>query len=279
MKRDEYVPFKHNDFDVSTKNEPFIDTTIEVDVRLYPDMYKAYNNFSATYGISRENFILTNGCESALRIAMLAIRPGKLSIECPTWARVQVECEALGIPYDFVNYKYKDGIFSPEREVVNDLYTTDTYNNLFQHDNVIGYSKTILDETYTSRMLFANEKVFNKNTIIIGSFSKTVGAGLRLGYCIFSNEWTDRFNLLREQYVSATACEWLDSYQILMPQLKSIDIPYRIVTKHPVYTTVEAKTLSIPHKHFIVSETDFCRFGNTKDMSALEKELQHGLGV
>lgn len=279
MKRDDYQPAEQNPFGISTKNEPWTERHIEIDARPYPDMHRAYRDFSKAYKIPLNNFILTNGCESALRIALLALRSHKLTIEQPTWARVQVECEALDIQYDFINYQYKDGIFFPEKSALGDLYATDTYNNLFRHENIIGHGRTILDETYTSKTLLADQKELNENTIIIGSFSKTGGAGLRLGYCIFSDEWADRFNMLREQYISPAACEWLATSLIPTLTVKDIEIPYRIITQHPVYTTVEAKTLPIPHKHFQVSGVDFCRFGVQHDMTDIVKELNNGCSI
>lgn len=276
MKRDDYEKLKPNSLGISTKNEPLEDNVLTVNTRAYPDMYKAYADFSKAYGIPLGNFILTNGCESALRIALLALRPDKLTIEQPTWARVQVECEALDIDYDCIDYRYYDGIFYPEREVSPGfLYTTDTYNNLFRHENIKNRGITIMDETYTSRSLFAERKEFRSDKIVIGSFSKTGGAGLRLGYCIFSDCWSERFNLLREQYISPAACEWLATSSIPLQFVDDTKIPYRIVTQHPVYTTVEAKSLPIPHKHFKVSGIDFCRFGTKYDMTDLVRELSH----
>jgi hypothetical protein len=261
--RDQYKPLI--DSDISTKNEPCVDRIMTINAKLYPDMYKAYQSFSKLFNMPIGNFILTNGCENALKIALLALRVKDITLEKPTWGMVQVDCEALDIAYDFCNYEYKNGVFVPEKKNIctKFLYTTDAYNNFFKHRDISFNSgvTTILDETYTARQLLANKKNIADNTIIIGSFSKTVGAGLRLGYCLFSERWKERFQLLREQYVSAAACQWLDSAVTLCINDSPIeDIPYEIVSQHPVYITVKAKALPIPHKHFKVSGVDFCRF-------------------
>lgn len=260
FEREDYKPYVSSL--LSTKNEPGDDNILVFNAREYPDMHHAYASFSRLFNIPIGNFILTNGCENAMKIALLALRVKELTIEKPTWAMVQVDCEALDIAYNFHNYEFKDGIFRPEAKSIDTdfLYTTDTYNNLFEHKNIFFEGVTILDETYTQRQLISSAKDINDNKIIIGSFSKTAGAGLRLGYCLFSDKWKRRFQLLREQYISSAACKWLINTKGLYNNASPVgNIPYEVVSYHPVYITVKAKELPFPHKHFTISGVDFCR--------------------
>lgn len=247
---------------LSTKNEPGEGNIFAFNARQYPDMYRAYESFSKLFHIPIGNFILTNGCENAMKIALLALRVKELTIENPTWEMVRVDCEALEIAYTFHNYEFKDGIFAPEVKSIDTefLYMTDTYNNLFRHENISFDGVKILDETYTQCQLLANVKDINDNKVVIGSFSKTIGAGLRLGYCLFTDKWRRRFQLLREQYISPAACKWLINTKGLCNNAVLVgNIPYEVVSEHPVYLTVKAKELPVPHKHFVISGVDFCR--------------------
>ena len=51
----------------SIKDEPVTcEALADTEARTYPDMFEAYKNFAQTYNLSRDSFILTNGCENAV---------------------------------------------------------------------------------------------------------------------------------------------------------------------------------------------------------------------
>lgn len=260
MRRTDYI--RDDEFLISTKNEPSIYSR-------YPDMYVAYENFSKFFNVAQENFILTNGCENALRIALIMTCPERIYIEYPTWGLVAVICEAFHIPYKYMDFHYDNSEFVLDATNTDGaIYTTDEYSNVIKHKNVNGYNDTtmlIVDETYTNRVLSSKNKIFEKNKIIIGSFSKCADPAIRLGYVLFDDEYNDRFQMLREQYIGGEAIKYLRNPSMHYNPIWKWDIPYEIVTQHSVYTTVKAKTLPIPHKHFLIDGIDLCRFGNVGD--------------
>ena len=260
MRRTDYI--RDDEFLISTKNEPSIYSR-------YPDMYTAYENFSKHFKIASENFILTNGCENALRIALIMTCPERLYIEHPTWGLVNVICEAFNIRYTQMDFHYKNGAFSVDASnAYGAIYTTDEYSNVIKHENVGGYNDTtmlIVDETYTNRVLLSTNKIFERNKIIIGSFSKCADPAIRLGYILFHDEYNDRFQMLREQYIGGEAIKYLRNPFMHYNPIWKWDIPYEIVAQHSVYTTVKAKSLPIPHKAFLIDGIELCRFGNVRD--------------
>lgn len=257
----------------NTRHHSWISVKNELDCigRSYPDMDLAYINFSEQFDIPIGNFILTNGCESALRISLLATKIKYLLLENPTWQLANIMANAIDIKTTNLSYHYDTRFYidSPPKE--GPVYHTDKFNNLFGHDMITDYRDLIiLDETYTNGTLFNSDRIIPENRIVIGSFSKSSSAAMRLGYCIFSNTWYDRFYSLRDRYISREACSWLNTPSFVSQPLWNWDIPYNIVSQHPVYTTVIAKTLPIPHKKFTVDGIDFCRFGNV--MNSWKKE-------
>lgn len=97
------------------------------------------------------------------------------------------------------------------------LYTTDHFNNYFKHErNSISYTISdpkvwmITDETYTLRSLIDTvfkeregyeDHITRNNKFYIGSLSKVLGCGIRLGYIVFHSDYKDIFNLFRPQYL------------------------------------------------------------------------------
>lgn len=264
----------------SIKNEPWYGESYHW---RYPDMYQVYEMFSKRFEIHRDNFILTNGCENALRIALLALgRNKKLTIENPTWALTNVIAESFDMRYDHLNYEYQDGKFIPEhKEDIELLYVTDTYNNLFKHEmpEIPSNAIVIIDETYTLAALRNPGRQITDNKVIIGSFSKFSGPGYRIGYIIFPYWLKEKMNMLREQYISQEAADMITGYADPWYDLHFLfseydyHIPYKIVTKHPVYTTVEADEVPLPHKKFSLSGHNFCRIGTLGDRKAWERKM------
>lgn len=288
LKRYDYVPYRtrvedRNENFFSTKNEPWF---VNNEYGWYPDMAKMYDDFSKAFNIEKKNFILTNGCENAMRLALefYNFKFGNqiLYTENPGWKMADVLGAALGYEVHHYDYLY-DGYskefypeqsFDPQSDLV---YTTDTYNNLFKHGNLNMDAFYILDETYTMHQLMSGYEKPDQDIIVIGSFSKAYGPGYRLGYILFHEDHNDIFQLLREQYLSPAAGKLLkqfrrDDFAIdpLGSGIYSTEISDEydgppIVTTHPVYTTFQADAVPMPHKKFEISGIPFCRVGNTPE--------------
>lgn len=263
MKRNNYKEQKISKI-VSSKNEPL--------PYRYPDMYKVYRKFHETY--DRDNFILTNGCENALRIALLAIRAKSILIEYPTWQLAELICDSLDIYKYRICYKYNNNEFYINKKdlekfkTVDALYTTRTYNNLFKHNNIEFESDSkwnIIDETYTADTLINNEQV-SENSIIIGSFSKFVDPGMRLGYIIFPEKMRERFNSLREEYICREAAEYILSGQKIENK-RHETILRDAICSHFTYITLNKKpSTELPFKTFNVGDREFYRIGYSEDL-------------
>jgi histidinol-phosphate/aromatic aminotransferase/cobyric acid decarboxylase-like protein len=274
--RENYKPL--NDLHVpSTKNEPSTGIIEIMDSRFYPDMYETYRVFANRYNLDHENFILTNGCENALRIALLAIKPKSMLIENPTWGMVEPICAGLEIPYQKVDYHFIQNKTFRMDNINHDkkawLYTTETYNNFFKHEkyDTEFYNNVIIDETYTLSELLRNiepeDRIFRKNEIIIGSFSKFGGCGLRLGYILFNKYWNEKMQLLREQYISPLASKYIINYngpdKTAIRNMITKKCEYPIVSEHLCYTTiaVDNEISVLNYKEFIVDNQRFIRIG------------------
>lgn len=251
---------------ISTKNEPWF---IEGEEKWYPDMAEAYDNFSNLFGVSKDNFILTNGCENAMRLALMFFHGSTLYTEQPGWQMADILGEACNYNVEHYEYQYNGhAFFADTRNVPAGalLYTTDTYNNLFRHENVQWSYDLIVDETYTMNALLKG-RVPRGQKIVIGSFSKFCGPGYRLGYILFDKRHNDRMQLLREQYISLAACHLLQDTELkskitLRTQLKPEISGQHAITIHPTYMTFEKfLDLSLPHKEFVVSRVNFYRVG------------------
>lgn len=200
---------------ISTQNEPGNDVVFNVNARSYPDMFKIYNIFCQRYGLQLNEFILANGAENALKNCLLAIKPTALQYAIPTWGMVDVICNALDIQTYTAQFYVKDHyVHEPQFEsnIINcPLYTTYKYSNLFKITNADFYSISnnrvvILDVSYCNedelKQLLTIPRQ-NKNIIVIGSFDKLAGCGLRFGFCIFNSKYNNDMQLQREQFLNS----------------------------------------------------------------------------
>lgn len=288
IKRYEYIPYhtkieERNENFFSVKNEPWF---VDNEYGWYPDMAQMYEDFSKVFNIKKKNFILTNGCENAMRLALefcnFKFDNRIIYTENPGWQMADILGAALGYnvyhydyQYDNCNKKFFSSQSFKQRNGI--VYTTDTYNNLFEHNNIDTDAFCILDETYTMHQLLSGYKKPDHNTIIIGSFSKRYGPGYRLGYILFHEKYNNIFQLLREQYLSPAAGKLLEQLRYNNISINPLDTTtysvgtndkyndLPIVTTHPVYTTFQADDVPVPHKKFKVSDISFCRVCNTPD--------------
>ena len=195
LKRKKYIK-EDRDKSWSIKDEPAYERIrIEKKDREYPDMYSAYKQFAEIYKLRENQFILSNGCENALRIVLEAIRPYYMYIENPSWGLVEILANGLLYPRPEetkdiqrifkVNYKYIDNKFILDKNIENlsdkssAFYITQKYNNMFEHEPLNaqdGFAKyTIIDETYSAEFLLDCNRVIPENVFIIGSYSKFWG--------------------------------------------------------------------------------------------------------
>lgn len=299
MQRMSYYPYSKNN-KISCKNEPFyLRGTISDEIICYPDMYTIYQKFSQIFNVPTDNFILCNGAENAFRAAVLCLAnplyQSKIAIENPGWGLAKVICESMNIPYKeyslhiptktYTGYNKKDIMFQPDNVTADVLYETNWQNNDIFHEFVEKkkYNYRILDETYNLEHLRIGDYKTDGKTIVIGSFSKFCGAGLRLGYALFPDLFSHKMQLLREQYINSEAVRFIFNFDINKgpesiipdctsdPLLEAKFIPFNVYAWHPTYITVQAETLPFPHKHFVVDGVPFCRFGRPKNKEMLKE--------
>lgn len=227
MKRNPYV--KIGEYDIELRNQPRkgIDISItEEDIRKYPDMDRAYTLFGNFTNIPHNSFILTNGTENALRIAMQVLKRVKniktVVTEKPTWGLADVISYQCYFDNSYnLDYIYRENKFYLDYTKLDDiiksngntiLYKTNQMNNLFSHSEDSDYVHdglyTISDYTYTPFDI-AN-KGLDENKIIIGSFSKVFGCGIRLGFVIFNPIYHDMMHMYREEYISPISCKAIE---------------------------------------------------------------------
>ena len=259
MERMPYAP--KNNLSISTQNEPAHHTILINDFRLYPDMYAVYKKIRSLIGHNR--FILTNGCENALRIALLAVRPRNLQYEYPGWGLVPVIAESLDIPHQPIQFEIINGsIEYKPTNIIDTIYITDRINNFFPHKNMLSTSKKIIDISYTMDIkLIQNESY---EDFIIGSFSKVAAPGLRLGILIYPEKYRKRVNLLREQYINSAAASYilkLNSWpKFNINENQSDGEP---LFRHATYSLYKDKPINVPYKKVSIGNKILYRVGVT----------------
>ena len=273
--------------EMSHKNEPETSLNITVDVRQYPSMFEVYDAFEHMF--KTHYFILGNGFENVMKNVLLALKPKTMGWVTPTWGMLDVYCEALNITSVNKSFEYKDNRFVHPNfnDEIDVFYTTYSFNNLFKHTNInlnsIKSTYNIVDVSYLPlKKIKKMTKRNNDKTIIIGSFDKIYGCGVRLGFAIYPKHLHNDIQLQREQYINSIAEEiilnnytprytWYNKVKKILPE-NSI-ISYNYVTIPYEYNGSEY------HKTFTLSGKIFTRFGmpyNKRTYNKLE-DIINGL--
>ena len=326
----------------SVANEPVLHYENNSDIiTQYPDMGEAYDNFSKTYMLPKNTFILTSGTDASLRIVLSAIRlilredtfSTKFIYGTPGWGLLPILAEQEGFIPTPIEYKYENRSFL---EAENDgnvsnfsfginpydivfenpgsiIYATSGYNNYFATTDFVANDMIyvlnnnsdtikIIDEVYTNRKLnsfrkeiskymkdgkineFLSKKLYEElvpkdHQFYIGSYSKALGCGIRLGYIIFNPKWEIAIKHQRENYISPLACmhtkvtipyfcerrqrirDYLKETAEDMDLLQTITPNYLLI-KEEDYTGPEERINS----KITVSGIDFYRLGLPLDM-------------
>lgn len=277
--------YEPREYGLSHQNEPGNDTFLSANVRKYPDMYYAYKKFKRIFELDDDNFFLGNGCENVIKNVLLALRPKTMLWHDPTWRMLYVYCEALKIKPIVKQFIYDGTKFVQEDwdENVDVWYSNDGISTQFTYEKrEFDYSKCkyiLVDLTYKSipEMIKRVQEIKNSDladkTIIVGSFDKEIGGGLRLGYAIYPKQFHEDMEIQREQYINMLAYIYLINYDSnVVNHFKDIqldDCDY--LTNN--YITIKGNVpTELNALHFNVSGQDFTRFGipgNLEERNAL----------
>ena len=290
----------HQDF--STKNEPF--SAIHVDfndisILHYPDMHSAYENARKLLGIADDyDFILSNGCENAIKNVLLALRPSNIVYSVPTWEMIHVIACQLNLHEHVYPFKYDaaanclyENIDTTKHYSVH--YCTYFSNNFYatKMTDCINAKYTIVDCSYTNPLgITAKLKsILAENVILVGGFQKTFGCGIRLGYAIFNKVLSEKIQLQRENYINSIAAhllmtakakDYLDcidknnSYQTALErQLQTVKNNFFI--NQQFLTLVDFDYNTNVCKRFSADGHVFSRFGVAYDDIARNALLKH----
>lgn len=293
LKRNDYPPYP--DTFLTQYNEPPVNSKY----RRYPDMLSIYNKFSSISGLPKNRFFLANGAENAIKNVLLALSPKSLFYAYPSWGMIDVICSALKIQVRKQSFFLKnEDIIEPENYSGAEVYYS-CYgrNNLFSYknnfiSNHIGSKYTLIDASYFS--LEEIQEIYNKyktlnNVIIVGSFDKTFGAGLRLGFAIFPEELNNKMQLQRENFINYEASQFLlkDIYtkkkesfykKVNLSKLyKHLGNPYSKCLNFMTYKGKIPSNKKI-FTYFQIGDTWFTRIGRPKNRKEL-KELYKALKI
>ena len=274
--------FKDITIGLSVKNEPESNIIIgNVSLRRYPDMKSAYQKMSKLFNISQGQIILGNGCENVLKNVLLALKPTKLYWSTPAWSFLDVYCQQLSMQKENSAFAVSPSMQVSERyaQIEGDYvyYNTVGANNLI-HTAICSQladaaSAKILDISYlplSQAIEAAREAVNGKKSVVVGSFDKSYGAALRLGYAVFSEDLSDAIRMQAEAYINMAAAKFIDEEMFLQQpscyyynQVISLcnDIKLKTMSTRCYVTILGNIDTSIPCKKFIADGLQFTRFG------------------
>lgn len=265
----ERLPYTKNTHNlISLKNQSWFDLNIQANIKLYPDMYQTYKSFANIFCLSLQNFILTNGCQNALKSALLAIKPSSLYFDYPSWQMLQVITTACNIPYIKKQIKFQNNIlYSNCSQQADWYYTTLGRNNWFKYNDSLIFQhcgKRIIDVSYFNIQQIKEIIIKYPQDIICGSFDKLFGPGLRLGFCIYPKQYNNKFQLQRQQYINALASNFLIEnyirdytykFPLYMDKFKSLPIFLCMTNNYMTFkgnlnTNIISKKVSINNQYF-----------------------------
>lgn len=283
----EREPYEPRSYGMTTGNEPPINYTIEIDTRRYPDMYYAYEVFSRKFHIGTDRFILANGGENAIKNTLLALKPKSMFWTKPTWRMLEVYCEALDIKpinQEFeLNLNYNTiKFFETEytgKEKIDVFYdcngkssTLTYYKDYIPEKYYKKFKWVVVDITYSTiesiHYAIENIKKYD-NVILVGSFDKLFGCGLRLGFAIFPESLSKKMQLQREQYINPAAVNFLLNGKLETPKLEFYDklvedkfIKDIAICLNRSYLVIQGSVnCTLPHTTFHIEGHPFTRFG------------------
>jgi len=195
----------------------------------YPDIKQAYHNLSTITRFKPEYLMLTSGADDALsqilRLLASKIHFKEISMLTPTYAMAKVHASNNGFVVREIPYMDGGNTLSyNESQLENtvvylanpDNPTGHTHSPILIEKLVNNGSIVIIDETYTCYNELAHtysEELLESNRLyIIRSFSKTVGAGIKLGYIFSSKQCIDELRQNKLAYeISGLAASALRS--------------------------------------------------------------------
>lgn len=131
------------------------------------------------------------------------------------------------------------------------------------------YKFVVLDISYCSLNDMKDMlNIRNENVIVVGSFDKIYGCGLRCGFCSFDPLYTERMMLCRERYVSSQVEEFIMSTNFVQPESEYLNRILEefgdiIITHSHNYVTIidNGHVMKSNSKPFMVGECKFIRMG------------------
>ena len=239
-------------------------------------------------------FILANGGENAIKNTLLALKPKNMFYSYPTWGMLDVYCEALDIKpirselrLDTDGNAYEDSNFINILSGLDCFYSCSGINNYINYNPYTDFDGDywkIMDLTYFDfHSIKCRASCLDaEKEVIVGSFDKMLGCGIRLGFAIFPRQFNDRFQLQREQFLNYSACQILEYLEKNPEVLRRSNCQERaekfwktclpvqiykedIITKTNNYITFRGDlNLSIPNRKFEIDDQPFTRIGITK---------------
>lgn len=280
-------------YGLSTQNEPSDDLILSANVRQYPDMYYAYKKMRDKVALSHQDILLGNGFENVMKNVLLGLKIKSMYWDKPAWGMLDTYCDQLDIVKINGNFKYDKGskIIKNTKNIppCDAYYTTLFANSYFTHVNVEDFNRLnnckyiILDLSYLSFNEVLNVRYEFKNNdkvIIISSFDKLIGCGLRLGYAIFNKKYSSKILLQKERCINMLAYNFILNTDFNYKEssgytrcLNNKDLVNKTYCITPNFMMVKGKIeTTLPHQLISIDGFKFTKFGipnNDNEYNAL----------
>lgn len=246
-------------------NEPAVGYKGLIDFTKYPNMENAYKCMEKILGHS--DFILTSGCENAIRIVLEVEKPKSLTWCKPSWGMMDSFVEMFGIKPYCQYFDYKNGVFIEKiNKNAEAHYGCEGINNYISYKKHSGqlFNLDICDITYFEPSELHKFSP-SYHQVYVGSFDKWWGCGLRLGFIIFDDAKKDLYYLHRERYLNTGAIEALfyySNHKFIYPEKNTQLKDFEIVCKNKIYTTYKGHCDLYGARNFTVDGESFFRLNN-----------------